>query len=216
MFKPNAYWQFITHLGSASLLLPFFGIALIELWFSHQKSAIFLWILALAIGVMLTLISKVLFLGWGIGIASLNFTGISGHAFLATSIIPIVFYSFSGGLQVKAKNIGFWLGLILSLLVGISRIVLGMHSWSEVVSGWILGLTVCVFALSVIKYNEKPYSYLHLTIMVFLIALGSTTPNYLPTHDLETKLALYLSGHDKPFTISILNPSNKQSQSFLK
>jgi len=210
MLQPNAYWQFITHLGSASLLLPFFGIALIELWFSCQRSAIFQWIVALAIGVMVTLISKILFLGWGIGIASLNFTGISGHAFLATSIIPIVFYSFSGGLQDKAKNIGFWIGLTLSLLVGISRIVLGMHSLSEVVSGWILGLTVCVFALSAIKYYEKRYSYLHLATMVILVAVGSTTPNYLPTHDLEIKLALTLSGHEKAFTRDILNPSKHQ------
>jgi membrane-associated phospholipid phosphatase len=210
MFQPNASWQFITHLGSASLLLPFFGIALIELWFSRQKSAIFLWIVALAIGVIVTLISKVLFLGWGIGIASLNFTGISGHAFLATAIIPIVFYSFSGGFQEKAKNIGFWIGLILSLFVGISRIVLGMHSLSEVVSGWVLGLTVCVFALSAIKFYEKRYSYLHLATMVFLVALGSTTPNYLPTHDLEIRLALTLSGHEKAFTRDILNPSKYQ------
>jgi len=212
MFQPNAYWQFITHLGSASLLLPFFGVALLELWVSHQKSAIYLWIVALSIGVIVTLISKILFLGWGIGVASLNFTGISGHAFLATSIIPIVFYSFSGGLQEKAKNIGFWIGLILSLLVGISRIVLGMHSLSEVVFGWVLGLTVCVFALSAIKYYEQRYSYLHLATMVLLVAVGSTTPNYLPTHDLEIKLALTLSGHEKAFTRDILNPSNNPGQ----
>jgi membrane-associated phospholipid phosphatase len=193
MFQPNAYWQFITHLGSASLLLPFFGIALIELWFSRQKSAIYLWIVALAIGVIVTLISKIRFLGWEFGIASLNFTGISGHAILATSIIPIVAYAFSGVFNEKTKNIGFWIGLILSHFVGISRIILGMHRLSEVVSGWIIGLTVGVFALSAMKYHQQRYAYLHLTIMVFLIALGSTTPNYLPTHDLEIKLALYLS-----------------------
>jgi membrane-associated phospholipid phosphatase len=216
MFQSNSYWQLITHLGSASLLMPFFAIALIKLWLSRQKSAIYRWIIALVIGVLSTLISKVLFLGWGIGIASLNFTGISGHAFLATAIIPILFYSFSSGLQEKYKNIGFWIGLLISLLVGISRIDLGMHSISEVVSGWILGLYVCVFALSAMKWYEQRYSYLHLMIMVFLVAIGSTTPNYLPTHDLEIKLALYLSGHDKPFTRSILNRSNNQSLSFTK
>jgi hypothetical protein len=86
-----------------------------------------------------------------------------------------------------------------------------MHSLSEVVSGWILGLTVGVFALRAIKYYEQRYSYLHLTAMVFLVVIGSTTPNYLPTHDLETKLALYLSGHEKAFSRDILNQSNKQS-----
>jgi membrane-associated phospholipid phosphatase len=216
MFQSNSTWQFITHLGSASLLMPCLGVALIELWISHQKSAIYQWIIALSIGVILTLISKVLFLGWGVGIASLNFTGISGHAFLATSIIPILFYSFSGGLQEKTKNNGFWIGLILSFLVGISRIILGMHSLSEVVSGWILGLTVCIFVLNAIKYQEQRYSSLHLLILVFIVSIGSTTPNYLPTHDIEIKFALYLSGHDKPFTRDILKSSNHQSLLMIK
>jgi membrane-associated phospholipid phosphatase len=216
MLESNNYWQLITHLGSASLLLPFLGIAVIKLWLTRQKKALFQWIIALILGILITLTSKVLFFGWGIGIASIDFTGVSGHTFLATSVIPILFYLFPGGSQESYKNTGLWIGLILSFLIGVSRITLGMHSISEVISGWLLGLYVCKIALSAIKFHYQRYSFLQLTLLALLLTFGSTTPNYLPTHDLEMKLALYLSGHDKPFTRLNLNLANHQGTLLLK
>jgi membrane-associated phospholipid phosphatase len=206
MQQTNAYWQLITHLGSSSLLMPILAIALIGLWLASQKKVVHLWIMGLTLAVTITVISKVIFLGWGIGIASLNFTGISGHTLLATSILPILFCSVVGGSQTKFKNIGLWFGLILSFSVGISRIVLGMHSISEVVAGWMIGLVVCSVTLNAMESHRGHLAYLQLSLLIFLLAIGSTTPNYLPTHDMEIKLALLLSGHDKPYTRFHLSP----------
>ncbi|MGB4812515.1 MAG: phosphatase PAP2 family protein [Methylophilaceae bacterium] len=204
------YWQLITHLGSISLLLPTLIIALITLWQSKQKSTAFTWLTALSVVIALTVLSKILFMGWGVGIASLNFTGISGHTLLATSILPILFYSVIGKPKTKSKNIGLWIGLLLSILVGVSRFVLGMHSMSEVVAGWALGLLVCSIVLTTIHYHHQGYAYLQLTFLICLLGLGTATPNFIPSHSMETKLALYLSGHDKPYTRADLKIAKNQ------
>ena len=200
MHRMNTYWQLITQLGSSSLLMPILIIGVIGLLLSRQKKAVYLWIFSLGIAVSLTLLSKILFLGWGIGIVSLDFTGISGHTMLATSILPLLFFSVEQNSTTKFRNIGLWFGLLLSLAVGISRVVLGMHSISEVVAGWIFGLVVCFIAVNAIKSHRQGVAYLQLTILILVLAFGSMTPNYIPAHESAIKLALYLSGHDKPYT----------------
>lgn len=207
-----AYWQLITQLGSSSLLFPVLAVSVVTLWMSQQKKAIFLWLAALSIAVSITLVTKVLFLGWGIGIASIDFTGVSGHSLLATSILPILFFSIGANTQNKLKNIGLWLGLLLGFAVGVSRIVLGMHSISEVLAGWFLGLIVCYLAIYAIKSHHQGLAYLQLLAVCLLLAFGSTTPNYIPAHDMSVKLALYLSGHDQPFTRSDLNTAQPSKQ----
>jgi membrane-associated phospholipid phosphatase len=212
MQTTGAYWQLITQLGSSSLLFPVLAISVATLWMSDQKVAIYLWLTALTLAVTVTLATKLLFLGWGIGIASLDFTGVSGHTLLATSILPILFFSVGGGAQTKLRNIGLWFGLLLGFAVGVSRVVLGMHSISEVIAGWVLGLIVCSVAIYAIKSHRQGLVYLQLLILSLLLVFGSATPNYIPAHDMSVKLALYLSGHDQPFTRSYFTAATPPSQ----
>ena len=204
MHQNETYWQLITHLGSSSLMIPIMAIAVISLWTSNQKQVVYLWMASLGLAITFTVFTKIIFFGWGIGIAWLNFTGVSGHTLLATSIYPILFFTAYGGAQTKFKNTGLWFGLILSLAVGTSRIVLGTHSISEVISGWILGLLVCMLVLDAMNQQRQRLAYLHLTALLCLLALGSTTSNYIPTHDMEIDLALLISGRDKPYSRSDL------------
>jgi membrane-associated phospholipid phosphatase len=202
--QPDTYWHLITHLGSSSLMIPIMVVALINLWLSNQRQVVYLWMTTLGAAISFTVFTKVIFFGWGIGIAWLDFTGVSGHTLLATSIYPILFFTAYGGSQTKLRNSGLWFGLILSIAVGTSRIVLGTHSISEVISGWILGLLVCTLVLDAMNQQRQRLSYLNVTILVCLLALGSTTSNYIPTHDLEIDLALLISGREKPYTRSDL------------
>lgn len=202
--QSSSYWQFITHLGSSSLLVPVMVITVINLWLSNQKQVAYLWMITLGLAITFTTITKVMFFGWGIGIALLDFTGVSGHTLLATSIYPVLFYSVYGGAQTKFRNIGLWLGVLLSILVGTSRILIGAHSISEVISGWILGMLVCALVLDAMNYHRQRLAYIQVTALVCLLAFGSITPNYIPTHDMEIELALFMSGRDEPYTRSDL------------
>ncbi len=191
-------WRVITHLGSAGLVVPILAIVLIGLWQSGQRRAVRVWLLSLALAVITTVASKLLFLGWGIGVVALNFTGISGHAVLATSVLPVFFSWAMASAPQRFSVAGALFGLGLSVGVGLSRLVLGMHSESEVVAAWAIGLLVSAVTLNSLEGLQRRLWFSSLSPLILLLALNTTTSNYLPTHEWEVRLALLLSGHDQP------------------
>jgi membrane-associated phospholipid phosphatase len=193
-------WRVATHLGSASLLLPVLIMVTTGLWRSNQKEAVRIWLQSISLAIAITLTTKILFLGWGLGIPSIDFTGISGHTVLATSVLPIVFSSALVFGKNRISIAGVAIGLLLAFGVGISRIVLGAHTLSEVLFAWVLG--VMVFCL-VLKAMKEPFQrpwIAGLAPLVLLAAFSTTTSNYMPTHDWEIKLSLLLSGQSKPYS----------------
>lgn len=200
-FQSTAYaWRVITHLGSLSLMLPVVAIAATGLWQSGQMAAMRIWLLALTVAVAVVLATKILFLGWGIGIVALDFTGLSGHTLLATAVLPVFFGWLLAQKQKHATFAGAALGLLIGAAVGISRIFLGTHSVSEVAVAWLAGLVVCGVTL---KAMDRPYqrSWLAwLAPLILLFAFDSAASSYLPAHDWEVRIALFLSGHHRPYT----------------
>lgn len=208
-FLNSAYfWRVITHLGSSALLLPVFAAQSLALWTS-QRVAARKWVVALGLTILVTLASKCLFWGWGIGSASLNFTGISGHTVLATSILPVVFCLYIPAESGHLRHWGTAFGLLLALGVGLSRVVLGAHSVSEVLAGWLVGLAVSTVTIRALKDVVQPSLLAKLSTLLLLFALSGTTANLVPTHDWEVKLALLLSGHGKPYTRHQLMAKNR-------
>lgn len=196
--QPASLWPVVTHLGSSSLMLPIFGIALAGLWYAGHVAAARIWLLALAVASGITLVSKCLFLGWGIGIAALNFTGVSGHTLLAASIFPVLCHWLFVPPSV-GRYPGVVVGLLLAALIGVSRVVLGAHSVSEVViAGW-MGLVVSGLTVRALPHGARAPWFARLSPLVLLLALHTSTATYLPSHAWEVRLALYLSGHDRPF-----------------
>lgn len=84
-------WRFITRLGEAQLLLP--PLALVLAWFRWRLGArpvVLAWTGAIGVAAFITTVTKVAFLGWGVGSAELDFTGISGHAMFAAAVLPVL------------------------------------------------------------------------------------------------------------------------------
>src|ERR1035437_3672837 len=119
-WQATTVWRVITNLGSAGLMLPVLAMASIGLWQSQQKAAVRLWMLSLSLAVMITMATKILFLGWGLGIAFFDFTGISGHALLSTSVLPVFFYWLWASDQPRFRGAGAIFGLMLGAGVGLS------------------------------------------------------------------------------------------------
>lgn len=201
-------WWTITYLGSSSLLLPVCGLVLWGWWFDrgpHTRRGALRFAVALALGVLITLASKVAFLGWGIGVYAWDFTGFSGHAMLAAALLPMLFYSLAGVVrnpttQPRRLVLVTAVGAALALLVAVSRVVLGAHSVSEVVLGGALGAAVAATGL----YAVWPHTVRHVTLyiapLVLLGALHSPAATFIPGRSMEVRLALALSGHSRPFT----------------
>ena len=196
---PAETWLLITHLGSASIMLPMFVMLTAELWLGGQKPGLVAWWLAMMAGVALVLASKIAFIGWGWGSASLNFTGISGHTLLASSILPMWMGRLLAGPDKRFSLPGVMLGLAIGALVGWSRLVLGAHSPSEVIAGWLLGLGISLVACKVMGEHYPARGWARLPAGMFLLLVFSPAlSGYLPTHQWEVDLALALSGHTRP------------------
>src|SRR4051812_17523224 len=85
-------WLHITRLGDFTLMsLTAFAIAA-WLFAGGEKRAALWWSVLFGAGTGVVIVTKMAFIGWGIGIRSLDFTGFSGHAMRAAAVMPVLFY----------------------------------------------------------------------------------------------------------------------------
>ena len=209
--NPMNFWPLLTRLGEAQILLPAAALALLALLRDPPGRRLAAWWIGLgAAAVLATTASKVAFIGWGIGSAALDFTGVSGHAMFAAAVYPLLFGALAPSLarllsparQAAPETV--WLavgaGAALALLIGVSRVAVQAHSVSEVVAGLALGGSVCAVAL---WRSQPPQRALTLWVPALAVVWLAATPTLASasqTHPLVTRLALALAGHERPYT----------------
>lgn len=153
------------------------------------------WCLLFAGGLILVAASKIAFVGWGIGIEAIDFTGFSGHAMRSAAIIPVIFYL---ALLPKAPAARWWavlLGMCLATLISVSRVLLQFHSISEALSGWLLGSAVCLAFVHSAENLPKPEFNRVLIATSFAMLLAASFTKPIPTQRLIDDAAQLLSGH---------------------
>lgn len=194
---PAGAWHLFTRLGEAQILLPAFLLLAVALWRRPPGRSLALQAaVALTVAAALTTASKLAFIGWGIGWPALDFTGVSGHAMFAAAIYPLL-------LGALAPPRWRWpavaLGLLLAAAVGVSRVVVGAHSPSESVAGVLVGGSAGAWALA--RAGLVPVrlpAWAPLLAVLWFTSLPAMAPPSA-THDMVTRLALALSGHERPY-----------------
>jgi len=210
----SLFWLAITRLGEAQILLPAFVAG--ALWLALARPAgargrvaggnahahdhparrsALRWVAGLVATTAVTTASKIAFLGFGYGIAAIDFTGFSGHSMYAWSILPVL------GAVVAGRR-GVAVGVVLALLITWSRVTLGAHSWSEALAGMALGSAVSAWTLA--DYLAHPGAvrapwWLPLLIVAWLALLPTSAPPSR-THSLVVSISLKLSGRARPYT----------------
>ncbi|HEY0858568.1 MAG TPA: phosphatase PAP2 family protein, partial [Albitalea sp.] len=194
-------WLLVTRLGEAQIMLP---AALALCWWlarrAEARPLVQRWLALLALAAAVTTITKVAFLGWGIGSAALNFTGISGHAMFSAAVYPPLLYLIAVRRSPLWRR-GAWLaGCALALVIGVSRVVVGAHSGSEVIAGLVLGGAASASALWMTQQRHAPVPWwLPAGVAAWLLITPVQAPASV-THDMVTRLALTLSGRTQPHT----------------
>ncbi|WP_323122768.1 phosphatase PAP2 family protein [Burkholderia alba] len=135
---------FLTHFGDPYMTAPLAAAVLGWLAATGRRRAAIEWGAGMACAVGLVALSKFVYAGWGIGIDALQFTGVSGHTMLSAAVYPLVAAICARDERVRAAA---WGGLSFALAIGLSRVLLGFHSWSEIVSGGVLGAGVAAMTL---------------------------------------------------------------------
>jgi membrane-associated phospholipid phosphatase len=196
---PFHVWYSITSLGGAGLTLPLaFAIALwLALGYSWRMAVGWLVLLGVSIGVVT--VTKLAFLGWGVGVRELDFTGVSGHAMLSTAVYPVALFLMLLPARPSIRLVGVLLGIVAGMAVGLSRVVLEAHSPSEAITGCIVGaVTALVFVRLAWHAQPGRLSAVPVTVSLMMLVVGLHGV-HVPTQRWVTHIALKVSGHDHPF-----------------
>ena len=118
----------------------------------------------------------------------------------AAAIYPPLLSALASGRSARTRHLAVGAGCIVALLVGVSRVVLATHSVSEVLAGWLAGGLVSV---AVVGRGMSVPARLDVIIVAVAALWMTLMPAAAPTfdtHALVTRMALQLSGHERPYT----------------
>lgn len=205
-------WRAITSLGDSALLLPLIcWMALSLLLTQRDRPQGFRWILAACVCGGTVALSKLLFMGWGVGadLPGLNYTGFSGHTALSLLTWPALAGLLCRNGSKDLRSAALCLGVLFGAGVAVSRLTLRAHSVSEVALGAVLGMLVAGwFLIGLFRHarrsNVAPpidaarrqILLLSGGIVIGILCYGQVFPSQHVLKD----LAIWLSGHPTVFT----------------
>lgn len=198
---PALFWSHVTQLGNSALLQP--AAVLLALWLmgTRQSRLALAWLLCFGAAVLLVLASKLAFLGWGVGLPAIDFTGISGHSTVSTAVFTMGAWLSVADRPAPVRWWAIGAGLLVGLVVSISRVVLDAHSVSEVVAGFALGATVALLPIAW-GWHRLPRVRQRWVPLALALALGLLPQAGRPpeTHGLVMKMALAVSGRTQVYS----------------
>lgn len=195
------WWNAVSFTADMSVLGPA-GVA-IAVWLlvSRQWRLVLGWSLWYGGGMLLVVLSKLAFIGWGLGSAEFDFTGFSGHAMRAGAVFPVLMYVVLQRAPRSWRLAGVLFGVAYAVLVAISRVVVHAHSVSEAVSGCVLGLAMALgFMWQARGAVNFAVSHALALASLAIMVLITFKAEPMPTEDWLQKIALHLSGHERIFS----------------
>ncbi|WP_447878554.1 phosphatase PAP2 family protein [Serratia fonticola] len=194
-------WHFLTFFGDSMLLLPCAAIVFIILLLSPtNRKPTWQWMLLFCGVGAVVCVSKLAFMGWGIGSRHWDFTGFSGHSALSASIWPVLLWLLCGRFSSPVRRTAVIAGYLLAAVVGYSRLVIHAHSTSEVITGLALGFIVSSTFLMLQRGTQPPrlsYRKIAVTLALPLVLINSGTA--APTQGLLERIAVTIAPVEKPF-----------------
>ena len=189
----------ISSLADIGAMLPAIAIIVIGFIVGHSWRAMLWWCLLFFLGMFLVVVTKIAFVGWGVGIRALDFTGFSGHAMRATAVTPVLCYLLLQKAQPVVRNFGVMLGILFGVIIAVSRLVLHAHSVSEAVAGCALGAAVSLSFIWIVgsSHNFVLSPLVATVCMVGLLIVPFAEPT--PTQRWIIEISLSISGHDRPY-----------------
>lgn len=193
-------WFLISRFGETTLLLP--CALLLYLWLRQvgEARAARTWLIHFSAAALVTLASKLAFMGWGLGSPALDFTGLSGHSMMAAAVFPVLAHRFLPAARGAGAVVALGTGIAMALLVGYSRLAVDAHSVSEVFGGLAAGMAASLgFLARTAHWPRQPAPpAVAMAIVVLMLALPATGA-HAPTTEWLENMAISLSGRERPF-----------------
>ena len=197
---PSWLWFSITRLGGVGVTVPLALTIAAWLAVGYTWQITRRWLLALGVAITIIMGTKIAFLGWGIGILALDFTGVSGHATLSAAVYPVAFSLMLARTGKTLRLVGAVAGLAMGIIISYSRIALAAHSPAEAIAGSTLGTLTALFFLTGWWKTQPHHRMLAAPIILSMVAIVFVLHNIsIPTYRWMTRIALIASSHEHPF-----------------
>ncbi|AFP84416.1 phosphatase PAP2 family protein [secondary endosymbiont of Ctenarytaina eucalypti] len=197
-------WHWVTFFGDSMLLLPCAGVIMVMLLLkADTRQSCWQWLMLFSLTGATVVVSKLAFMGWGIGSSTYDFTGFSGHSALSASIWPIILWILFRRARPIPRISMVVIGYLLAMIIGLSRVIIQAHSASEILSGLALGYVMSTrFLLMQHAQNASLCSLTNSQIAVILILslLLVVQGKKAPTQNLLEKIALNVAPVKKVYT----------------
>lgn len=182
---------YLTNFGDPYLTVPL--ATLVLAWFAAQRfwRPLITWACCFSAGALLVAASRIAHAGWGMAMPALDFTVISGHTMLSSAVYPTLLALFASRNSPRTVMGLFGLGFAFAIAIGASRVLIGFHSTSEVVSGLAIGTLVSLATCAPIMMRQARE------------ATGNVTTMRDPTPFTAFALALVVICHGKVAPVSI-------------
>ena len=199
-------FRWLTRFGEIGILWPVaIALTLWMIFIGRSWRLALAWLVPLGVAVFITSVSKIAFLGWGLGIRALDFTGFSGHAMFSAAIYPVLAFALTTGRAPLRQPSGMQIAAVMSayvfaMLLAYSRVEVNAHSWSEVVAGFSLGAAAsgCTLWLAGRPSGRPLLRWAMVGVAGWMAFMPSqAAPTH--THDMVAELSARLAGRDQPF-----------------
>lgn len=114
---------------------------------------------------------------WGIATHSTTFSMPSGHTVMATALYMGLAFLIARALPVACRSFVYGIGALIAFAVGISRLYLGAHWFTDVVSGWLL--STAILMLVIISYQRSKEDIVKLRGILFITLLSLVSAFYV-------------------------------------
>jgi membrane-associated phospholipid phosphatase len=200
------WWSHISALGGLNVTLL---VALaIAAWLVGARCwrLSLAWCLLFAAALGIAVASQVAFIGWGIGVRALDFTGFSGHATRAGAVYPVALFLLLERRPAALRIAATAVGVLLAAAVALARVKVGAHSGSEALLGFGLGLSAALLFFWRAYANRRgaPRPLL-ISLALAMLLLPKAEPD--SAHQWLTALALALAGQDHPYQRASWQPA---------
>lgn len=192
-------WHSITFFGDSAITIP--AACILALWLGLNKMwrPMLAWLICFGTAMFIVVVSKLLFMGWDIAPPMLNFTGFSGHTASSSALYLSIAFLLTQASKRSRRLLVLALTAVAVSAIGVSRLMIKVHSESEVVLGLFLGAGAAwVFSRS-LQRSPPPWRHLVLPLGLVAALLMTGFDKPAPTQTYLQELAKNLSGRSEVY-----------------
>lgn len=147
----------VTDVGSPSSVILYCLVISMVLWLHKKYAHMTQFILTIGASGLVALLTKIIVRlprpSGGL-VSEIGYSFASAHAMVAVTFFMLIAYSYKNSFKSKlAKYALFSLSALATLLIGLSRVYLGVHYMTDVLAGFLIGSIIV--GISILLYEKQ-------------------------------------------------------------